>query len=188
MADYEDLAQRYIDTWNETDALARRAAVDQLYSEQPRYVDPMGVAEGRDAIVQMIGAVQQQFPGLTFTLAGPVDAAGHRSGRDKIIGKPEIPQSSPRDDRCGRIKTHGFREYLPCIDELRNMLRVDWLTSRDGIDFMENISLDLRMPSQQIECPRETKRCRFVTGGDEGHEVVDDFFVAHRTSCLGVSG
>ncbi|MDT7763893.1 MAG: hypothetical protein QOC63_3313 [Mycobacterium sp.] len=33
MTAYDDLAQRYIDAWNETDASARRAAVDQLYTE-----------------------------------------------------------------------------------------------------------------------------------------------------------
>ncbi len=119
MADYEDLAQRYIDTWNETDALARRAAVDQLYSEQPRYVDPMGVAEGRDAIVQMIGAVQQQFPGLTFTLAGPVDGhhdqfrfrweLGPGSGEAPIVGFDVATT-----DDTGRIdRVLGFLDKVP---------------------------------------------------------------------------
>ena len=62
MTTYDDLAQRYIDTWNETDPSARRAAVDQLYTEDARYVDPMAAAEGREAIASMIGAVQEQFP------------------------------------------------------------------------------------------------------------------------------
>jgi hypothetical protein len=30
MTTHDELAQRYIDTWNETDPSARRAAVDQL--------------------------------------------------------------------------------------------------------------------------------------------------------------
>jgi hypothetical protein len=34
----------------------------------------MAVAEGRDQIDATIAAVQGQFPGLAFTLAGPVDA------------------------------------------------------------------------------------------------------------------
>ncbi len=71
---FEDLAQRYIDAWNETDPAARRAAVDELYSEDARYVDPMAVAEGREAIAATIGAVQGQFPGFVFRLVGPVDA------------------------------------------------------------------------------------------------------------------
>ncbi len=77
MTTYDELAQRYIDTWNQTDPSARRAAVDQLYTEDARYVDPLAAAEGRDEIAAMIGAVQEQFPGFTFRLAGPVD--GHHN-------------------------------------------------------------------------------------------------------------
>jgi hypothetical protein len=47
MTTFDDLAQRYIDTWNETDPSARRAAVDQLYTEDARYIDPLAVA-GRE--------------------------------------------------------------------------------------------------------------------------------------------
>jgi len=71
---FEDLAQRYIDVWNETDPVARRSAVDELFSEDARYVDPMALAQGREAIAATIGAVQAQFPGFVFRLAGPVDA------------------------------------------------------------------------------------------------------------------
>jgi hypothetical protein len=77
MTKYDELAQRYIDTWNETDPDARRVAVDQLYTEDARYVDPLAAAEGREAIAAMIGAVQEQFPGFVFRLAGPVD--GHHN-------------------------------------------------------------------------------------------------------------
>jgi len=74
MTMFEDLAQRYIDAWNETDPVARRAAVDALFSEDARYVDPLALAQGREAIAATIGAVQEQFPGFVFRLAGPVDA------------------------------------------------------------------------------------------------------------------
>ena len=74
MTMFEDLAQRYIDAWNETDPIARRSAVDALFSEDARYVDPMALAQGREAIAATIGAVQEQFPGFVFRLAGPVDA------------------------------------------------------------------------------------------------------------------
>jgi SnoaL-like domain len=77
MTTYHDIAQRYIDAWNETDPTACRAAVDQLYTEDARYIDPVAVAEGREAIADTIDAVQQQFPGFVFRLAGPVD--GHHN-------------------------------------------------------------------------------------------------------------
>jgi hypothetical protein len=72
---FDELAQRYIAAWNETDPDARQKAVDELYTEDARYVDPLGVAEGRTAIAATIGAVQGQFPGFRFRLVGPVD--GH---------------------------------------------------------------------------------------------------------------
>jgi SnoaL-like domain len=75
MNSFDDLAQRYIASWNETDPTARRRAVDEVYAEGARYVDPLVEAEGREAIAATIGAVQQQFPDFRFRLAGPVD--GH---------------------------------------------------------------------------------------------------------------
>jgi hypothetical protein len=75
MTSFDDLAARYLGAWNETDPQSRRAAVDALYAEDASYVDPMVAASGRAEISDTIGAVQAQFPGLVFRLAGPVD--GH---------------------------------------------------------------------------------------------------------------
>src|SRR5438309_10545626 len=75
-----DLIDRYLATWNETDAGKRRALIDELFSVDATYVDPMAEAHGRDAIDATIAAVQAQFPGFVFTPAGPVDAH-HRQAR-----------------------------------------------------------------------------------------------------------
>jgi len=69
-----DLAERYLAAWNLTDPAARRAAVADLFTADARYTDPLVAAEGADAIDATIAAVQQQFPGFVFRLAGPVDA------------------------------------------------------------------------------------------------------------------
>ncbi len=68
------LAERYIASWNETDALRRRSLIEDVYAEHARYTDPMVDAEGWQAIDATIDAVQKMFPGHRFTLAGPVDA------------------------------------------------------------------------------------------------------------------
>ncbi|MGH3883511.1 MAG: nuclear transport factor 2 family protein [Pseudonocardiaceae bacterium] len=74
MSDFDELIGRYIAIWNERDPGRRRAAIDDIWAENANYVDPMVVAEGRDAIDATIGAVQTQFPSLSFRLAGAVDA------------------------------------------------------------------------------------------------------------------
>jgi len=119
MTTYDELAKRYIDTWNETDPDARRAAVDQLYTEDARYVDPLAATEGREAIAAMIGAVQEQFPGFVFRMAGPVD--GHhnqvRFGWELGPAGAEAPivgfDVAVTDDE-GRIQTVlGFLDKVP---------------------------------------------------------------------------
>jgi hypothetical protein len=75
-----DIVERYLATWNETDPAARRKLIDELWAEDASYVDPMAEAHGRNAIDATIAAVQGQFPGLVFTPAGPVDAH-HRQAR-----------------------------------------------------------------------------------------------------------
>ena len=119
MTNFDELAQRYIDTWNETDASARRAAVDQLYTEDARYVDPLAAADGREAIAAMIGAVQEQFPGFVFRLVGPVDGHHDQARFGWELGPagaepPIIGFDVAVTDGSGRIETVlGFLDKVP---------------------------------------------------------------------------
>jgi ketosteroid isomerase-like protein len=71
----QQLIERYLETWNETDADTRRAAVADVYADSAQYVDPLADVTGHDQISELIGAVQQQVPGHVFRLAdGGVDA------------------------------------------------------------------------------------------------------------------
>ena len=74
MSDLQDLAERYLALWNETDPAARRRAVDARWAEDGSYTDPLVDARGRDAIDATLQAVQHDFPGMVFSLLGPVDA------------------------------------------------------------------------------------------------------------------
>ena len=116
---FDELAERYIDTWNETDPAARRKAVDDLYTDDARYVDPLGVAEGRDAIAATIGEVQGQFPGYRFRLAGPVDAHhdqarfGWELGPDGVEA-PIVGFDVVVTDGAGRLRgVFGFLDKVP---------------------------------------------------------------------------
>ena len=71
----EQLIERYLGAWNETDADARRAAVADVYADGAQYIDPLADVTGHDQLSELIGAVQQQVPGHVFRLAdGGVDA------------------------------------------------------------------------------------------------------------------
>ncbi len=120
MSTYDELAQRYISTWNETDPTARAQAVEQLYAEDARYVDPLGAAEGREAIAATIAEVQSQFPGFRFRLAGPVDGHHDQARFSWELG-PEQAAEAPIagfdvaiTDQDGRLaEVFGFLDRVP---------------------------------------------------------------------------
>jgi SnoaL-like domain len=119
MSNFAALAERYIAAWNETDPAARRRAVEELWTEDARYVDPLVAVEGREQIAATIGAVQQQFPGFVFRLAGPVD--GHHE--QVRFGWELGPEGGPAPiagsdvavtDGDGRLRTVlGFLDRVP---------------------------------------------------------------------------
>jgi SnoaL-like domain len=69
----QEIIEQYLAGWNETDAAKRRELVDAVWAQDGSYTDPLADVRGREAIDQLIGAVQQQFPGFVFTLGGAVD-------------------------------------------------------------------------------------------------------------------
>jgi SnoaL-like domain len=110
-----ELVASYLETWNETDPAARRKAIDELWAADGVYTDPMAVAAGRDQIDATIAAVQSQFPGLAFTLAGPVDAHhdiarfSWNLGDELVVGFDVLVL-----DADGRIaNVYGFLDKVP---------------------------------------------------------------------------
>ncbi len=74
MSDFTQLAEKYIAMWNETDPSARRVLINEIWSEDGRYVDPLAAVAGHDEIDAVVAGAQAQFPGMTFRLASAVDA------------------------------------------------------------------------------------------------------------------
>lgn len=74
MADLNAIAQRYLDTWNESDADNRAKAVGDLFTADARYIDPLSSVSGHDSLSSVIQAAQEQWAGHHFELAGTVDA------------------------------------------------------------------------------------------------------------------
>jgi hypothetical protein len=112
-------ADRYLAAWNTTDPAARRAAVEEVFAADARYTDPLVDARGRDEIDATIAAVQEQFPGFVFTLAGPADAHHDQLRFTWHLGpegaEPPITGSDVAVvDADGRIRTVlGFLDRVP---------------------------------------------------------------------------
>ncbi len=115
----QEIIKRYLDAWNEADAASRRALVGELWAADGSYTDPLADVHGPDAIAGLIGAAQQQFAGLVFTLGGPVDAnhnqarftwhLGPDGGEPIVIGFDVVVL-----DEDGRIASvHGFLDKVP---------------------------------------------------------------------------
>lgn len=114
-----DVIIRYFACWNETDPAARRKLIDDTWAADASYVDPLGEAKGRDAIDATIAAAQEQFPGLVFTLAGPIDAH-HRQARFTWGLGPEDAEPlvlgfdvavADEDDKI--VSVFGFLDKVP---------------------------------------------------------------------------
>jgi hypothetical protein len=115
----QEIIDRYIAAWNETDAIRRRELVGSLWAADGSYTDPLADVRGPDAIAGLIGAAQQQFPRFVFTLGGPADA-NHNQARftwhlapygsePVVIGFDVVVL-----DDDGRIASvHGFLDQVP---------------------------------------------------------------------------
>ena len=121
MSDIRQLVESYIAVWNETDPAARRRGIDAVFAPDARYTDPLADVTGPDALDAVVAAVQAQFPGLVFTLAGPVDAhhdvarfgweLGPAGGEALVVG---FDVAVLAED--GRIRTvYGFLDRVPAM-------------------------------------------------------------------------
>ncbi|WP_129843178.1 nuclear transport factor 2 family protein [Streptomyces sp. RFCAC02] len=74
MSDINELVERYLAAWNETDTEARRRLIAEVFTEDAEYTDPLVTVRGHAALDATIAAVRGQFAGLVFGPGGPVDA------------------------------------------------------------------------------------------------------------------
>ncbi|AOS63911.1 nuclear transport factor 2 family protein [Actinoalloteichus hymeniacidonis] len=120
MSNVTELLDRYIATWNETDADVRLREVARLWTADGVYTDPLASVRGHEAIAEVIGGAQQMFADHRFRLLDGVQAhhdivrfgwelvpAG--GGESVAIG---LDVAALTDD--GRIRlVHGFLDKAP---------------------------------------------------------------------------
>jgi hypothetical protein len=74
----QDIAARYIASWNERDPERRRDLLAALWTEDATYLDPLMRAENRDGVAALIEGVQARFAGYRFALTGRADSHADR--------------------------------------------------------------------------------------------------------------
>jgi hypothetical protein len=119
MSEFTQIAERYIAMWNETDPATRRTIIEEVWSSNAQYIDPMASATGHQEIDATVAAVQAQFPDLVFRLASTVDAhhdlarfgweLGPMQG-DALVAGFDVAQRGP-DGRLGLVL--GFLDKVP---------------------------------------------------------------------------
>jgi hypothetical protein len=117
---FDDVVDRYLQVWNETDPGARAAAAARVLTDEVSYVDPLMALTGRQALVDAIGAVHGQFPGFVFRPAAAADGH-HDQVRFAWTLGPEGAAEAPVAgfdvavlDASGRISAvHGFLDRVP---------------------------------------------------------------------------
>jgi hypothetical protein len=107
----------YIASWNETDPERRRALVEETFSEDARYLDPLMAGEGRDGTDAMIAAAQAQYPGHRFELSSGPDAHNDVVRFAWTLHGPDGPVANGVDfgtlDEDGRLRhVTGFLETV----------------------------------------------------------------------------
>jgi len=118
MSDFSPLVDRYIETFNETDAARRRALIAATWTGSASYLDPVMQGEGPDEIDAMIRGVQDRFPGHRFQRIGDVDAHHDRVRFSWELLSPSGPALVKGTDfgvvNDGRLSTiTGFFDQLP---------------------------------------------------------------------------
>lgn len=74
MSDITGTVERYLALWNETDAVARKDGIAEVFADGATYTDPLADVAGLDGIDAVMAGAQAQFAGLTFKLLTTVDS------------------------------------------------------------------------------------------------------------------
>ncbi|MGA7669308.1 MAG: nuclear transport factor 2 family protein [Nitrolancea sp.] len=73
MSQTDNVVERYIAIWNETDGGRRRDLIAQTWDDDSSYVDPLFSADGHEGIDALVAGFQQQFPEHRFRLSSEID-------------------------------------------------------------------------------------------------------------------
>jgi len=106
------------DVFGENDAARRRAAIDEIFTEDCVFYEPRGVYRGRDEIERVAGAIKATQPDFRYQPIAPPEELGDGGRIRWVSGRPgEAPAYAGTDfiiARDGRIAAvYLFFDKLP---------------------------------------------------------------------------
>jgi hypothetical protein len=96
------------DVFGENDPVRRRAAIDEIFTEDGMFYDPNGgVYRGREAIDRIVGAIKATHPDFRYQLIAGPEESGNGGRVRWVSGRPGEPPAYAGTDfviaRDGRI-------------------------------------------------------------------------------------
>jgi hypothetical protein len=112
------LTRNLRDVFGENDAARRRAAIDEIYTEDCVFYEPKGVYRGRDEIDRVAGAIKATHPDFRYQPISPAEELGNTGRIQWVSGRPGEPPAYAGTDfivaRDGRIAAvYLFFDKLP---------------------------------------------------------------------------
>src|SRR5260370_13108339 len=91
------LTRNLQDVFGENDAARRRAAIDEIYTEDGVFYDPTrGAHRGRDAIDRVAGAIRATHPDFRYQPIAEPEELGNGGRSQSVLGPPaDAPPSAP---------------------------------------------------------------------------------------------
>ena len=101
------LTRNLRDAFGENDAARRRAAIDEIYTEDCVFYEPKGVYRGRDEIDRVAGAIKATHPDFRYQPIAPAEELGNTGRIQWVSGRPGEPPAYAGTDfivaRDGKI-------------------------------------------------------------------------------------
>ena len=112
------LTRNLRDVFGEDDPARRRAAVDEIFTEDCVFYEPRDVHRGRDAIDRVAGAIRAAHPDFRYQPIAEPEELGNAGRIQWVSGRPgEVPAYAGTDFiivRDGRIAAlYLFFDTLP---------------------------------------------------------------------------
>jgi hypothetical protein len=106
------LTRNLHDVFGENDPARRRAAIDEIYTEDVVFYEPKGVYRGRDEIDRIAGAIKATHPDFRYRPISEPEELGN-AGRIRLVsGRPGEPPAYAGTDFIIAREGHIAAIYL----------------------------------------------------------------------------